>query len=186
VTEVAEATEPAPAAWTALEPEETTPGVVELADTGADRRTRPRGKRFGTLVHAVLAAVDLDAGDEAIAAVARAEGRMVGATEEEVVAAADAVVRALAHPILRRAAESARRGECRRETPVALPGPGGVQIEGVVDLAFRERFGWTVVDFKTDAEIAARKTRYETQVLLYVEAIQAATGEGATGVLLAV
>jgi hypothetical protein len=143
--------------------------VVELADTGSDRRTRPRGRRFGTLVHAVLAAVDLDAGDEAVAAVARAEGRLVGASEEEVVAAADAAVRALAHPILRRAAESARRGECRRETPVSLPGPGGVLIEGVIDLAFRERL-----------------TRYETQVLLYVEAIQAATGEGATGVLLCV
>jgi hypothetical protein len=43
-----------------------------------------------------------------------------------------------------------------------------------------------VVDFKTDAEIAGKKARYETQVLLYVEAIRAATGEGARGVLLSV
>jgi ATP-dependent helicase/nuclease subunit A len=67
-----------------------------------------------------------------------------------------------------------------------LPGSGGELIEGVVDLAFREDGAWVVVDFKTDAEIAGRKARYETQVLLYVEAIRLATGDGARGVLLAV
>ena len=111
---------------------------------------------------------------------------MVGASAQEVDAAAEAATAALRHPLLCRAAASERRGECRRETPVMLPGSGGELIEGVVDLAFREEDGWTVVDFKTDAEIAGRMARYETQVLLYVEAIRAATGEGARGVLLAV
>lgn len=186
VTEIVESVrEPAPAAWTTRERSEGDL-VVELADTGVDRRDRPRGKRFGTLVHAVLAAVDLDADEAAVDAVARAEGRLAGAAAEEVSAAATAAKAALAHPLLRRAAESARRGECRRESPVILPGSGGELIEGVVDLAFREGTSWVVVDFKTDAEIAGRKARYETQVLLYVEAIRAATGEGARGVLLAV
>ncbi len=187
VTEIVEAVkEPAPAAWTTREKTEIVESLVELADTGIDRRARPRGKRFGTLVHAVLAAAPLDGGAEIIAAVASAEGRMVGASAEEVDAAAEAAVAALRHPILLRAAASALRGECRRETPVILPGSGGELIEGVVDLAFREAGEWVVVDFKTDAEIAGRKARYETQVLLYVEAIRAATGEGAKGVLLAV
>ncbi len=187
VTEISGAVnEPAPAAWAAEETGAVARGQVELADTGVDRRGRPRGKRFGTLVHAVLAAAPLDAGAEVIARVARAEGRMVGASGEEVDAAARAASAALRHPLLLRAAASERRGECRRETPVMLPGSGGDLIEGVVDLAFREEGGWTVVDFKTDAEIAGRMARYETQVLLYVEAIRAATGEGARGVLLSV
>ncbi len=188
VTEIVEGvSEPAPAAWRAREPGDAADALVELADTGVERRGRPRGNRFGTLVHAVLAAVELDAAQPAIAATARAEGRLVGASADEIDAAIEAAVAALAHPLLRGAAESARRGECRRETPVVLPGSGGELIEGVVDLAFRDRRGWTVVDFKTDAEIAGKKARYETQVLLYVEAIRAATGEGgaALGVITA-
>jgi ATP-dependent exoDNAse (exonuclease V) beta subunit len=69
---------------------------------------------------------------------------------------------------------------------VILPWRGGELVEGVVDLAFRDADGWTVVDFKTDAELAGRKARYDTQVLLYVEAIRAATGDPARGVLLMV
>ncbi len=192
VTEIVEGVrEPAPAAWATRElggepTGDAALGLVELADTGIDRRSRPRGKRFGTLVHAVLATVDLEADAGVVVVAARAAGRLLGASADEIDAAVEAAVTALRHPILRRAAESARRGECRREAPVVLPGSGGELIEGVVDLAFREQRSWTVVDFKTDAELAGRKARYETQVLLYVEAIRAATGEGARGVLLAV
>ena len=192
VSEIVEGVrEPAPAAWAATEEHgEALEGGVEIVDTGVDRRTRPRGKRFGTLVHAVLAAVDLEADEASVAAVARAEGRLVGASADEIAAAEIAGVTALRHPLLRGAAASARRGECRRETPVMMPGSGGELIEGVVDLAFRETgpsgVCWVVVDFKTDAELTGRKARYETQVLLYVEAIRLATGEGARGVLLAV
>ena len=64
----------------------------------------------------------------------------------------------------------------------------GILMEGVVDLAFRdERDGvpcWTVVDFKTDREMADAQAAYEIQVALYVEAVTAATGEPAHGVLL--
>ena len=191
VSEIVETiAEPAPEAWRAREAEGPSELVVELLDTGVSRVGRPHGRRFGTLVHAVLAGVALDADEASIALVARAEGRLAGASLEEIDAAARAALAALAHPLMRRAAESGRRGECRRESPVILPGRGGELIEGVVDLAFREEGAggaeWVVVDFKTDTEIAGRKARYETQVLLYVEAIRAATGERARGVLLSV
>jgi ATP-dependent exoDNAse (exonuclease V) beta subunit len=177
----------APLAWSTREKTAAdTLAPVELADTGVDKRGRPQGLRFGSLVHAVLAAVALDADEVAVLTVARTEGRLLSASAREVEAAAEAAVAALAHPVLRRAAESAKRGTCRRESPVILPGRGGELLEGVIDLAFREPDGWTVVDFKTDAELAGRKARYETQVLLYVEAVRAATGEGARGVLLTV
>ena len=127
--------------------------VVESVDVVP---SRPHGKRFGTLVHAVLAAVELDADRAGVADAAAMHGRLLGATEEEVEAAVETVVRALAHPLMRRAAEAARVGRCRREVPVAVVASDGVVVEGVVDAAFVDAGGWTVVDFKTDVEIAGR------------------------------
>jgi ATP-dependent exoDNAse (exonuclease V) beta subunit len=61
-------------------------------------------------------------------------------------------------------------------------------IEGVVDLAFEEEGrGWTVVDYKTDRELAAiGEDRYRRQVALYAAAIAQATGRPASGVLVRV
>jgi hypothetical protein len=107
-------------------------------------------------------------------------GRLVGATEEEVQAAIAAVGGALAHPILRRAAASARKGRLRRESPVLLRLDDGSLVEGTVDLAFHEDtsdfVGWTVVDFKTDREFEATSDRYIAQVRVYSEAVSVATG----------
>jgi ATP-dependent helicase/nuclease subunit A len=148
---------------------------------------RPGGRRFGALVHAILASVDLDADADAIQASAAVNGRLVGASEEEIVAAFDTVRATLAHPILRRAAASASKGEIRRETPVLLVLDGGL-VEGVVDLAFledRAEFsGWTVVDFKTDREFATSSDHYTAQVTAYSAAIEAATGLPSRGILL--
>ena len=75
-----------------------------------------------------------------------------------------------------------RSGNARTEWPSSA--------EGVIDLAFREVTPegavWTVVDFKTDAELDGRRSKYETQVSIYVEAVRSATGERARGVLLSV
>ena len=43
-----------------------------------------------------------------------------------------------------------------------------------------------IVDFKTDIEIASAQDAYKQQVAVYVEAVQRATGQPATGVLLRV
>ena len=63
-------------------------------------------------------------------------------------------------------------------------------VEGVVDLAFREGVGeltgWTVVDFKTDREIAGVSDQYAAQVSAYVAAVGAATGLSSRGILLVV
>jgi ATP-dependent helicase/nuclease subunit A len=149
---------------------------------------RPSGRRFGALVHAILASVDLDADADAIQASATINGRLVGATEEEIIAAVEAVCGTLEHPILRRAAANARNGEIRRETPVMLTLSDGSLVEGAVDLAFRddtpEIARWTVVDFKTDREFATSSDRYKAQVTAYSAAIQAATGLPSRGILL--
>ncbi len=164
-------------------------GVV-LEEVALDRTGRPGGRRFGSLVHAVLAALDLEAGEASVRATARTHGRIVGATEPEIAAAARASQAALAHPLMRRAAAAQRRGDLRRETPVFLRLEDGRLAEGVVDLAFREKTGrgtvWTVVDFKTDVELSTRRAQYEAQVALYADAIATATGDTAAGVLLMV
>ena len=50
-------------------------------------------------------------------------------------------------------------------------------VEGIVDLAFEEHGAWTVVDYKTDRELAAAgEDRYRRQVALYASAIAQATG----------
>jgi len=111
-------------------------------------------------------------------AAASAHGRRLGAPAEEIDAAVTAVSAALAHPLLVRAAAAA---EARREVPVELRLEDGTLVEGVVDLAFRDAEGWTVVDFKTDEGTAA-----SPQVALYARAVAAATGLPARAVVLAV
>jgi ATP-dependent exoDNAse (exonuclease V) beta subunit len=135
-----------------------------------------------------LATIDLEAGAEAIEAAAAINGRIVAATEEEIQAAIVTVGAALGHPILRRAAAGAPKGGLRRETPVLLAIDDGSLVEGVVDLAFREDTsefaGWTVVDFKTDSEVAEFSARYIAQVRLYAHAVSVATGSLARGIVL--
>jgi ATP-dependent exoDNAse (exonuclease V) beta subunit len=152
--------------------------------TAAPGGARPGGPRFGTLVHAALATVALDATPAQIADSVSLQGRILGAPAEEVEAAAVLVAAALAHPLLGRARDAWRAGRCRRETPVACREPDGSLVEGVVDLAFEDAGGWTVVDFKTDAEIAAELGRYRRQVGLYASAVARATGRETRGILL--
>jgi hypothetical protein len=45
---------------------------------------------------------------------------------------------------------------------------------------------WVVVDYKTDAEVAARREEYENQIRTYARAVGSATGERVRGVLLRV
>src|SRR5262249_12584931 len=144
---------------------------------------RPHGIRFGTLVHGVLAEVDLDADHAVVAAIAALHGRLPGATGDEVDGAIEAVVHALAHPLLRRAAAAS---SCRREAPILLRLDDGTLIEGVADAAFAEADGWTVIDFKTDRELGTRLADYRRQVALHADAGARATGKPAGAVLLGV
>jgi ATP-dependent exoDNAse (exonuclease V) beta subunit len=161
---------------------------VEMVDHRA--LDRPRGRRFGVLVHGMLASVELDADISSIRSAALINGRIANATEDEVEAASAVVEAALDHPILRRAAASGARGKLRRETPILHKLKNGLLVEGVIDLAFLEEDStgavWTVVDFKTDHEFGSLSERYVAQVKMYSEAIAEATHARARGVLLVV
>jgi len=167
--------------WAALRTGELSCDVQVLAVDAEG--SGPGGARYGTLVHAVLASVPLDAPAESVRHVVATHARIVGATDAEIAAAADAVLRALAHPLL--AAARQADGGCFRETPVTLV-EGDVLVEGVVDLAFEAEGRLVVVDFKTDRPDGEVLDRYRRQVALYTEAIARATGRPAHAVILQV
>jgi ATP-dependent helicase/nuclease subunit A len=183
------------------------PAMPEAAQIEIERvaraSDRPRGKRFGTLVHAILAQIPLDADATAIAAQASFFGRALDAPPSEIIAAIAIVVAALASPLMRRAATATI---VRREAPLLLKlaiinnpaetanlaeaanAPASTMVEGVADLAFVEdREGvarWIVVDFKTDFDLDRRVGEYRTQLALYLRAIAQATAMPAAGYLL--
>ncbi|HET9704980.1 MAG TPA: UvrD-helicase domain-containing protein, partial [Vicinamibacterales bacterium] len=162
--------------------------VEEAAQLSAPR---PSGRRFGTLVHALLATIPLEASAAGIRELAALHARLFAATDEERDVAAAIAVNVLKHPRLQaaRAAESKGR-RAWREAPVSLrvdDGSGAPRlVDGQVDLAYQTDEGWVVVDFKTDVEIAAAQDGYKQQVALYADAVAKATGRPAVGVLLRV
>ena len=137
------------------------------------------------LVHAVLALTPFDADARALRDLTAVEARVLGLSDVDAAQAAAAVEHVLTHDLLQRARAAQARGSCRRETPVTLLLPDGVLVEGVVDLAFEEPGGWTVVDYKTDRDLEGDGlARYRRQVAIYAQAIATATGQNASGVIL--
>ena len=145
---------------------------------------RPHGPRFGSLVHLAMLRVSLDASDEAIRKAVAAEGRIIGADDAEILAAAKAVSLALKSPLMTRVRASS---DVRRECPVLLKFDDGAIIEGIADLAFTEgsngKTVWNVVDFKTDLAIASRLDEYRAQIALYARGIARAINLPTRGIL---
>jgi ATP-dependent exoDNAse (exonuclease V) beta subunit len=175
---------------TALARVEPGEGQVEVEIVTPADVERPGGKRFGTLVHAVLSAIDLNATPEMIHQSVSVSARQVDATDRETEAAVVVVTAALKHPLIVRAAAAAQDAELRRETPIILRRADGTLVEGIVDLAFRENDSgpphWTVVDFKTGREFEANRSEYAKQVSLYATAIENATNLPTRGILLVI
>jgi ATP-dependent exoDNAse (exonuclease V) beta subunit len=162
------------------------PAAITIVSLGGDDIDvdRPGGAAFGALVHAVLARASFDADRDQLSRIAAVEARILGLPGEDAAAAVRTVERVRSHDLLVRAMAASARGACRRETPVTLKLEDGTLVEGVVDLAFEEQGAWTVVDYKTDREIAAAgEEQYRRQVALYAAAIARATGAAVTGVL---
>ena len=116
---------------------------------------RPSGGRFGALVHAILADVDLQSAPEAIWVAAEIYGRLVDATEEQ--AAAPCYIRLWGGRRVRPITTgfAARHPSCC-SAPTALSprAPLTSLREETADFN-----GWTVVDFKAGGENAVRDWR---------------------------
>jgi ATP-dependent exoDNAse (exonuclease V) beta subunit len=160
-------------------------GGVEIVGV-APAGPRPSGRRFGVLVHALFAAAPLDATSDRLREVAVIQARVLGASDQERDGAVNVVIRALQHPLLDAARASLAAGRtCRREAPISIV-RDGLLIDGQIDLAFETDQGWTVVDFKTDAELGASEDAYRQQAALYAEALAAITGRPARATILRV
>ncbi len=160
-------------------------GVV-VVGAGPTDPARPSGRRFGTLLHALLAHVPLDASIAAIARMANVQARMLNAADDERVAAAEAAERALAHQVFVRARAAAAAGRaCQREWPLAAM-VGDVLVDGQADLAFDDGASWVVVDFKTDVAIDSAEPAYRLQVALYADALNRAYGRPVEALLVRV
>jgi ATP-dependent exoDNAse (exonuclease V) beta subunit len=150
---------------------------------------RPFGARFGTLVHATLATVPLDAGERVITAVATAQGRILPTdgrdpyADEDVHAAVEVVSALLRSPLFDRVRAAERAGRCDRELPITWKAPDGTLIEGAIDLAFEDLTGLTVVDFKTDRELSADLDRYRRQLTIYCQALGKLRRNAVRGIL---
>jgi ATP-dependent helicase/nuclease subunit A len=147
---------------------------------------RPFGPRFGTLVHAALATVPLDADADTIGRMTSTQARILATTAEEQVAAVRAVTAVLAHPVLDRARSALTSGRCYREMPITWKAPDRAIVEGTIDLAFEDDEGLTVLDFKTDRELATDLDRYRRQLTVYCRALAVLRGRKPRGILLRV
>jgi ATP-dependent exoDNAse (exonuclease V) beta subunit len=158
---------------------------VQLEETTRDP-DRPRGARFGTLLHAIMQDAPFDSDLAALNRIAEFHGRILGATPLEVEAAAVAASRALRSAVMARA--RAAGANCRREASIVTRLEDGTIVEGIADLAFLEHENdrpiWTVVDFKTDTVIEPYLEAYRTQLRFYAQGIAESTGQAARGVVL--
>jgi ATP-dependent exoDNAse (exonuclease V) beta subunit len=115
--------------------------------------------------------VALHAAAGVVERVARTQGRILVATEEEVTVAAEAVSAALAHPLFASARAAAADGRCWREVPVMWQAPDGTLVEGTVDLVLEEPGRLVVLDFKTDRELSDNVDQYRLQLQIYCRAL---------------
>jgi ATP-dependent exoDNAse (exonuclease V) beta subunit len=156
--------------------------IVELPKAAE----RPSGRRFGTLIHAVLSSVPLDARDDIIHQLTRTHSRVLACSDEETASAAHVVRTVLAHPLLHQAFEASKANRCRREVPVSWKDESGALIEGVIDLVFEDGKRSTIVDFKSDEELRLGAEKYKRQIGIYAAAVGACTGKPVSSVLMRV
>lgn len=135
---------------------------------------RPTGRRYGTLVHALLRDAPWDAGRAEWQQLARIHGAALQAPSDEQAAAIEAAEAAWAHPLLQRARAS---HTCYREYPVTVPMGGGVLMEGAVDLVFLEGGRAIAIDYKTTGDWEAHAAEYSRQMRGYAWALRQVTGQ---------
>ena len=188
----------------------TTPGEVE-GEMSTETRTSDDGQRWGKLLHAALEVAGRGADETAVRAFTRtlvADPDLLPldlAPDEHTVDLIVSEVRKVTQSdIWKRAERAAHRlievpfaiafdaaewaslgggaGPARDAADASTPEPAPLEIvEGVIDLAFRDDDGWTLVDYKSDREGAAlddaRRARYRAQVDLYAACWTRITGE---------
>ncbi|HBK78203.1 MAG TPA: hypothetical protein DDZ83_00710 [Nitrospinae bacterium] len=157
-------------------------GISSLEAGGA-----PGGRKFGELVHALLARLGSydRAGVDALAEEARAAAAGFGLSDKEIGEAVAMIRGATEGALFGRIAAS---GRVFRELPVLMR-EGDWILRGVADLVFEEGGALVVVDFKTDAvsgaDVDRRAAHYRPQGAAYAMAAGAAAGQEVREVIFA-
>ncbi len=154
---------------------------ISVTSPGLARASGEHGTEWGTVVHVLLETAAKNAGADirALAASALADQGLEAALADAAVETVRAVMRS---DVWARAAASERRlAEVPFQTLVEpAEGPPTV-LRGVIDLVFRERDGWVIVDYKTDdprgRAVEELVEQYRPQVLTYADAWEGAAGE---------
>ena len=141
--------------------------VIPVTEIREGARVK-RGRRYGDLVHALLARAEYPVDKARLGAWAAADQFGSTLSEADRQAAVDSVVRCLDHPLM---AEARGAERVHREYPVTCE-IGGELYEGVIDLAWFNGARWTVVDYKTGA---GDELRYRRQIAMYGEALRKVT-----------
>jgi ATP-dependent exoDNAse (exonuclease V) beta subunit len=136
--------------------------TVSIAISGS----RARGRRFGSLVHSVIRDADFGCNLSMLERLARAHGRGLDSSDEEIRSAIEVVGAILQHPIVSAARESAR---VHWEYPFLYKEADGKIVEGNIDLVYQQGDEWIIVDFKTGP---ADRREYRRQVEVYGRALQ--------------
>ncbi len=145
---------------------------------------RPEGPRFAALVRASLRDLELSSDDDQALEMVQVYARSIGAPQEEVQAAHEAVCAALHSDVLERARTAELDGRCHREFPVLLETEEGELIDGTLDLVFFEpERGWVAVDYHADVSVA--HDRYVRRLQWHLFALEQLTQAPAQGLLLA-
>ena len=149
----------------------------------------PRGIEWGTIVHSALEVAARGADIERIKTACRGllleyERPLDAATGEpaelsELIALVNGITKS---DVWKRAM---RAGNALVEVPFAASEPNdemNAVVDGVIDLAFREKDGWIIVDYKTDAVAdpafwQQRTEMYRRQVNLYADYWEKLTGD---------
>lgn len=152
---------------------------AHLGATGGEH-----GTEWGTVIHFLLEIRmrDQNANLSEVARIALEEQDLNPSLAEDAIAVVEQVVASM---IWKRAVASEK---CLMEVPIMRqlppdPDNGSLPtiLRGVIDLAFRERQGWTIVDYKTDRidpeQVEARVEHYWPQIAAYAEEWNKLTGE---------
>lgn len=158
-----------------------TPGAVP-ARGNVEQAAVLNGRLLGEIVHEALQALPIGSEDEALLrrkVLSAIRARAINAEEQIEALSAEAihlVAQTWASPLWD---EVRAAREWFREYPF-LYRAGGRMVSGKIDLLYRGRAGWTIVDFKTDAIRPGaeyrRAERYVLQLSVYAGAVRAAVG----------
>ena len=141
----------------------------------------PRGAAWGELIHLLLEAAMTDHQNLDLRPLAQASLEDAGIDPMLAPRVVDIVNRVKASKIWTRAQAASR---VLVEVPFQrhLPDRDLQTLErGVIDLAFRDLYGWTIVDYKTDRvapdNVEPWLERYRPQIVAYADAFAALSGE---------